>query len=322
MTQRILENIYRIELPMKVGLLDSLNAYLILGERNLLIDTGYDRDEIYSRLKDEISSLGADINQTDIYLTHLHPDHSELSGRISRETGAPVFIGAHEADILNGKSDRPEARGNYIKTLGFPREFFEEFERSLPKRKSIGGDGLFTGIGEGDILEYGGYTLEVLDIAGHSPGHTGLYIADKKLLFSGDHILYGVTPSISAWEGESNPLEVYINNLEKLKNYEIDILLPGHREATCPAHERIDQIISRHNRKIEETLSRLRLGGSMSAFEIASVITWKTRWEKLTPFQQFSAAGEIAINLEYLCSHKMAGKETRGDAAVYFITEH
>ena len=45
MLQRVLDNIYKIDVPMRDGALNCLNAYFIQGERNLLIDTGFDREE-------------------------------------------------------------------------------------------------------------------------------------------------------------------------------------------------------------------------------------------------------------------------------------
>jgi chemotaxis regulatin CheY-phosphate phosphatase CheZ len=129
-----------------------------------------------------------------------------------------------------------------------------------------------------------------------------------------------VTPSVNAWNDEPNPLKIYIKNLLKLKELEIDTLLPGHRNVTCPAHERIDQIINRHNKKIDETLNKLKQSGPMSPFKISSVITWNTRWDKLSTFQKFSAVGEVAVNLEYLVSQGEAKKILSDDICIYLAS--
>jgi glyoxylase-like metal-dependent hydrolase (beta-lactamase superfamily II) len=292
---------------MKVGLLDSLNAYLILGERSLLIDTGYDKEEIAGILNDSLCELGTSLERTDIFLTHLHPDHAELATRFAAE-GKQIMLGAYEADILNGKRPRPEAGTEGLRRLGFSDEFVEAFFRMVNKKRAPDGQNRFIGLNEGNTLEYGGHKLRCVGISGHSPGQMGLYIAEKKMFFSGDHILYGVTPSVSAWNDEPNPLKLYIKNLEKLKSMEIETILPGHRSQTCPVNQRIEQIIARHHKKIEETLSLMKDSGARSPFEIASVITWNTHWEKLSTFQQFSAVSEVAVKLEYLLSQGLVEK--------------
>lgn len=318
MTQKICDNIYKIELPMKVGLLDSLNAYLIVGERSLLIDTGYDKEEILALLKEAFYDLGVSLDSTDIFLTHMHPDHAELATRFAAE-GKEIMLGAYEADVLNGKRPRPEAGPDGLRALGFNDNFIEEFYRIVTKKREPDGKNRFIGLNEGDKLEYGGHRLECVGISGHSPGQMGLHIKEKGIFISGDHILYGVTPSVSAWKDEPNPLKPYLYNLEKLKKLDIETLLPGHRSMTCPVNERIDQIVNRHFKKIEEALEKLRQCGPMSPFEIASVITWNTRWDKLSTFQQFSAVGEISIKLEYLLSLGEAEKETINGIGIFTV---
>ncbi len=311
MTHKITENIYRIELPVSVGLLDSVNVYLILGEPSLLIDTGYDREELRSLLDKSLSELGVSIERSDIFLTHMHPDHAELALRLASE-GRTVRIGEAEAEILSGLRKGPEAGADRLRSLGFGDEFINEFSKITSKRRLPVDKSRLLGVNEGDRLNYGGYELLCIDISGHSPGQTGLYIADKGMLICGDHILYGVTPSVNAWDGEPNPLSHYIKNLLKLRDLEIETLLPGHRTMTCPVSQRIEQLISRRNKKLEETLMSLRRGGCLSPFELSSLITWSTRWDRLSTFQKFSAVGEVAVNLEYLVSLGEAEKQPEG----------
>ncbi len=319
MTQKITENIYRIELPVSVGLLDSVNVYLILGEPSLLIDSGYDREELRTLLDKSLSELGTSIERCDIFLTHMHPDHAELAIRLASE-GKTVRIGADEADMLNGRKKGPDAGPERLRSLGFGEDFIGEFFRIVAKKRPPDDKSRFLGVKDGDRLLYGGHELLCVGIAGHSPGQTGLYIAEKGIFIGGDHILYGVAPSVNAWDGEQNPLSLYTKNLLKLKELEINTLLPGHRTMTCPVNERIDQLISRRGKKLDETLMSLKRGGCMSPFEISSVITWNTRWDRLTTFQKFSAAGEVAVNLEYLVSLGAAEKTVEGGVARYLAT--
>ena len=50
MAQQLAENLYCLEIPLVGSSLKTLNSYLITGERNLLIDTGFRQDWKSTRL--------------------------------------------------------------------------------------------------------------------------------------------------------------------------------------------------------------------------------------------------------------------------------
>ncbi|WZL73874.1 MBL fold metallo-hydrolase [Clostridiaceae bacterium 35-E11] len=86
MIEKILDDIYRIEVPLPENPLKRLNAYLIKGvKRNLLIDTGFNRKECKERLLTALTALNVAMDNTDIFITHLHADHSGLASAIMTE---------------------------------------------------------------------------------------------------------------------------------------------------------------------------------------------------------------------------------------------
>lgn len=78
MYTHIEENIYSIFVPLPGNPLKNLNAYLIKSEsgRNLLIDTGFRQDECRQALLAGLDELGVSMENTDIFLTHMHSDHT------------------------------------------------------------------------------------------------------------------------------------------------------------------------------------------------------------------------------------------------------
>ena len=54
-----------------------------------------------------------------------------------------------------------------------------------------------------------------------------LYFKEEKFIFTGDHIMNGSTVVIGPPDGN---MKQYIESLEKLKNYEIEKIAPGHGE--------------------------------------------------------------------------------------------
>ena len=75
MAEKIAENLYRLDIPLVGNPLKNLNSYLITGERNLLIDTGFREEPCRQAMERQLRELRVDLGRTDIYLTHLQPVH-------------------------------------------------------------------------------------------------------------------------------------------------------------------------------------------------------------------------------------------------------
>ena len=76
---------------------------------------------------------------------------------------------------------------------------------------------------EGKKISIDPFEFKVFLTPGHSPGHICLYEPNRKLLFTGDHILPEITPHIGFHpQSGENPLGAYLKSLEKMmKDFEI-----------------------------------------------------------------------------------------------------
>ena len=102
MLEEILDQIYRIPVPLPDNPLKELNSFLIKGNgRNLLIDTGFCRKECYDALTDGLKQLNVSMEDTDILLTHLHSDHTGNAGRMQK-MGFQLMMSDIDNDILRG----------------------------------------------------------------------------------------------------------------------------------------------------------------------------------------------------------------------------
>ena len=69
-------DIYRLEIPLPGNPLRAVNSYVIKGgERNLIIDTGMNREECREAIDAGLRELGIDLEITDLFITHMHADH-------------------------------------------------------------------------------------------------------------------------------------------------------------------------------------------------------------------------------------------------------
>ena len=177
----------------------------ILGTDNLIvIDPGPDSLAHLSSIMKYIGKRKV----TDILLTHSHIDHSPLSRRLKTETGARI-IGFGSAD---------EARTRFMKKLS---SFLD-----LGGEEGIDKDLLLdTKVVEKQILTLNNYSIEVVHTPGHLSNHICFSLKERKILFSGDHVMGWATTLISPPDGD---LGSFMNSLEKLSVREEVIYYPGH----------------------------------------------------------------------------------------------
>ena len=321
MYEKILPDIYRIEVPLPKSPLKALNSYLIKGEdRYLLIDTGLNRKECKQALFSGLDQLQVDPAKTDLFITHLHSDHMGLAGDVARDSSI-VYFSRRDCEMVNNLK-RWNLFLSYFRENGFPEaELNKAMEEHQGYRYSLKKDIDFTIVSEGDRIEMGDYRFTCIETPGHSPGHTCLYEADKKILFTGDHILCDITPNITFWPGEDNPLEEYLSSLEKVYPLDVEYALPGHRRAVKNHRTRIKELQEHHKARLNEIISALR-DGDKTAFEIAPYVKWDiahNSWEMFPAPQKWFAMGETIAHIRYLENKGTVRKKTRDGIIIYSL---
>lgn len=321
--------IYRMLIPLPENPLKTLNSYLIkLENRNLLIDTGFNRPECHEALIENLKELNVDMEKTDIFLTHLHSDHIGLINKIAHKN-SKVYIGKIDYEYMfeNLEGFNWEESEKRFASEGFPYEIIERL-RDTNQAKIFAPDGMFESILVEDGYKFNVDKLEftVILTSGHTPGHTCLYLEKEKLLFSGDHILFDITPNITSWLRVKDSLRNYIESLEKIKKLEITKTFPGHRATSDNVYSRIDEIIEHHKSRLTDTLEVIKEKSAkegLTAYEIASFMKWNMRGKSWTEFpdnQKWFAVGETLSHLDYLFNENKIEKFKDNDIYKYKLT--
>ncbi|MBN1637312.1 MAG: MBL fold metallo-hydrolase [Deltaproteobacteria bacterium] len=302
MVEEILPNLFRIEVPLPKNPLRSINSYVIISEeRNLIIDTGFNRSECRQALEGGLDELGVDLEKTDFFITHLHADHSGLVTELAGSTSKIYFnrIDARIIQTWRNWDDMIEYAGR----SGFPKDQLERALKSHPGVKySPNKIPEFSYVGQGDVIEIGDFRFVCIETPGHSKGHTCLFDAGRRLFISGDHVLSDITPNIQCWSDQDNHLKQYLASLDKVYDLEVNLVLPGHRNRFSDLKKRIDELKEHHRRRTDEVLSVLD-GGGMNAFQVASKMSWDIdidEWEMFPIAQKWFATGETIAHLRFL----------------------
>ena len=302
MIEQILPNLYKIEVPLPQNPLKAVNSYVIKARgRSLIIDTGMNREECMRVLSSGLRELNVDLKKADFFITHMHADHSGLVSNLAVDTSR-VYFSQADAAVINSVN-LWEKMSDFARVNGFPEDELQRAVKNHPGyRYSLRGHLDFYILKEGDTISVGDYLFKCIETPGHTNGHMCLYEPNKKLFFSGDHILIDVTPNISLWLSGENPLSDYLASLDKVYNLDIKLVLPGHRRTFTDHKKRIQELKHHHQTRANEVLSILK-EGNQTAFQVASQMSWDMTyefWGQFPSSQKWFATGEALAHLKYL----------------------
>ena len=112
-------------------------------------------------------------------------------------------------------------------------------------------------------------------------------------------------------------------SLDKVEKLKVDLVLPGHRRLIDRPGDRIEELKKHHARRLAEVLCILN-GCSMSAFQIASNMTWdfvSESWDQFPATQKWFATGEAIAHLRYLEEEGKLARKKSGKIKLYSLIQ-
>lgn len=328
MVKQITEDIFCIQVPLPGNPLRETNAYLVRGkESNLLIDTGFRNDVCRQALREGFEELGCRTENTDVFVTHLHSDHSGLCQEFA---GADrnIYMGKTDTHVVKERcrKGRYELDIDRFREEGFPEEALRDIYGTNPAARWLfqSFDERFREVSEGDCIRMEKHCFTVIDVPGHTPGNLMLWDEENRIMFTGDHILFTISPNITFWRECEDALGDYLDGLKRVRKYPVETALPGHRESGN-YQERIDRLLEHHDRRLNSMLEIIAETPGLNATEISARMKWKIRaasWEEFPINQKWFAVAECISHLDYLQKRGLICSQVSDQIRRYYPTDN
>nr|WP_218889548.1 MBL fold metallo-hydrolase [Saccharopolyspora hordei] len=308
-------------MPLPNDGLRAVNVYAIEdGGGLVLIDSGWALDEARQQLESALGQIGYGFEDVRRFLvTHVHRDHYTLAVALRRTFGSRISLGLGEQpslDLIRAGDKEVEAerlhRWGAQDLLVKLAEAYGS-EEPGPRTPYELPDEWLDGKVEVPLQSR---TLLAVPTPGHTAGHVVFLDSASSLLFSGDHVLPHITPSIGVEPARPElPLRDYLDSLRLVQSYPDMRLLPAHGPAGGSSHQRIAELLQHHEERLEQTADAVR-DGAGTAYEAALKLGWTRRNRALLDmdlFNQVLAVGETNAHLEVLVTRGVLTATTGED---------
>ncbi len=303
MIAEIAPGFYQLQVPFPNNPLRNINCYIIKADgRALMVDTGVNLEECQNAVVGGLKELNVDLTKTDFFITHMHTDHIGLLSKLARDSSVVYFNRIDAAVIDNSLGGNWMNRVIATTRNGFPRDEIVQTGNHPMYRFREYTKHDYDFLKQDDAMSIGDYQFRCIETPGHTKGHMCLYEPSKKLFLSGDHILLDVSPNISTWSADENPLAAYLSSLDKVYELDVGLVLPAHRRLFSDLKGRVNELKHHHEVRAGEALSILG-NGSQNAYQVASKMTWDLiykNWGEVNVVQRMFATGEALAHLKYL----------------------
>ncbi|WP_432925823.1 MBL fold metallo-hydrolase [Microbispora sp. CA-135349] len=308
--ERVRPGLWSIPVPIPINPLRYVLVYALeVPDGVVIIDAGWNTEEAYGALAAGLATAGYEITDVKaVLVTHIHPDHYGLAGRVREASGA--WIGLHPADarIVHDRYDESaieslvQRERSLLIRCGVPDMTAQELAgSSVTLRHFVTMAKPDRLIEDGDRLDLPGWDLRAMWTPGHSPGHLCFVEPRRRLLFSGDHVLARITSMVAVHpQSAANPLADYLDALRAVGKLDVEEVLPAHEYRFLELTERVDYVIGHHEERLAEICRVVAEADGSACWDIATRLTWSRGWEEIPAHMRRAANNETLAHLVWL----------------------
>ena len=309
-----------IPTPFAVG---RVNVYLIEDDPLTLVDSGPNSGSSLDELERQIAAHGHRIEDLGLILiSHQHIDHIGLVSILAKRSGAEVAALDRLVPLVEGYREAAGADDAWATELmsrnGIPPEVVTALAsvssgfRAWGARADVG-----RSLEDGEELRLRDRTLRAVFRPGHSPTDTVFHDADRRMLLAADHLLAHISSNplmTRPLDGGPRPqaLVTYLESLQKTREMDLDLVLPGHGDPITDHRAVIDARLRLHRRRADKIRRLIAEAGPLSAHEVAQRL-----WGDIAVTQAFLTLSEVIGHTDIL-QNEGSVREVEVDGVVRF----
>jgi glyoxylase-like metal-dependent hydrolase (beta-lactamase superfamily II) len=326
--EAIADRIIRVPLPLPLPDLKSVNAYMIFGRDEVtLIDPGWAYEPGETALRTALAEFGAtpsDVRR--IFATHQHWDHYSLGVKWRDDLGVELMLGSEERHSVEAFTAMTGVHPVQAEML--VRAGAAELSRAVeslewePYERDVAFTAPDRWLHDGDEIDCGGVTITVRATPGHTRGHVVFEDNSQNVVFTGDHLLPRITPSIAFERApERLPLRWHLSSLLLFLGLPDSRMLPAHGATDRATRGRAAELLAHHRNRLD-LIGNLVAAGATTAFSIASTMRW-TRHDRalddLEVVHQMTAVLEVLSHLEFLVHDAALSSQVHNGVEVFTV---
>ncbi|MFC9789724.1 MBL fold metallo-hydrolase [Rhodococcus sp. NPDC127528] len=321
------DGIYRIAVPITGSPLGHTWVYAMESPRGVvLVDAGWDDDAAWDALSAGLGEIGHGVADVEgVVLTHFHPDHVGLCGRVREVSGA--WIAMHESDrvhfdemVVPRDADWAAAEMRTLRLAGASASDLAQFERDVrrtpPARPQSAPDRTLV---DDEVIALAGRRLRAVHTPGHTPGHVCFYLEDVDVMFTGDHVLQKTSPHVGSFTvplAERDDLGAFMGSLGRVGSMGVTRGLGAHGAVIDDVAGRAAALIDHHEEQLDHLYAAFG-DDPITLWQIANLMRWYKPWAELPWTGKSLALSEAAAHLRHLVARGLVAPEPGGGAALF-----
>ena len=297
--------VHRIAVPTPFAV-GRVNVYLIEDDPLTLVDAGPNSGTSFDELQQGVKALGHELEEIElVILTHQHIDHLGLVGLVAERSGADVAAIDVAVPFIERFSEEAEADDDFARELmlrhGIPADTVSALVSVSSAFRAWGARADVTRVlQDGATVALRDRSLQVFHRPGHSPTDTVFLDAERRMLIAADHLLPNISsnPLITrprdGSTGRAKALVTYLESLERTREMDVDLVLPGHGDPITDHRSLIDERFALHRRRAEK-LAGLIADRPRSAYDLAQSL-----WGNIAVTRAFLTLSEVLGHTDIL----------------------
>jgi len=192
-------------------------------------------------------------------------------------------------------------------------------EGVVPYRRGVRLPPAIETLADGQRLQIGGRSWQVIVGRGHSPEHASLYCAEAGLLIAGDQLLPEITTNVSVWpsDPDADALGLFLESLARFADIlrPDTLVLPAHRRPFRGVQARLAELRHHHAERLDAVLAVVATGPTSAGDLLPHLFA-----TGLDGHQIMFAMGEAIAHLNYLMRRGRLERQVAAGRTLFSLT--